>query len=316
MAAIGLLALLVWVRPLFAPSPSPRKPEQISPQYHLDAQFGDGIALLGYSLQADNLGPGRYVDVTFYWRAHQPMSTDYTLALQLAALAPGDTRTLLNFNTWPGGGNLPTAAWQFGQTIIDHYRVPLPQNTATTQAWRLQTLWYDAQSGNRLPLTLNGQPAGPVLTLGVVRVAGTSKALASLPDSARLSTPVTFDQSVALTHAQVDSQGNTVRVRLLWQSLASLPKDVTVFVHADDVSGKLVATGDGPPMNGNFPTSLWQKGDLALDEHTLVLPAGVTLKDVQIKAGLYQLQDGIRLPAFLEPGTSRLPEDAAVIWPR
>jgi hypothetical protein len=113
MAGGGLLALLVWVRPLFAPPPM-LDATRIKPQHQLDAHFGESIALLGYDLRGDDLGPGRYVDVTLYWRARQPISADYTLAIQLAALAPGDTRTLLNFNTWPGGGNLPTSAWPVG----------------------------------------------------------------------------------------------------------------------------------------------------------------------------------------------------------
>jgi len=305
MMAVATLALALWVRPLFAPPPMVMA-STIKPQKSLDAHFGESIHLLGYDLHADDWGPGRYVDVTLYWRADRRMSVDYTLALQLVALAPGDTRTLLNFNTWPGGGHLPTAAWPVGPAIVDHYRVPLPLSTGTTQAWRLQMLFYDAASGNRLPLTLNDQPAGEALTLSLARVAGTSSI--SMPDATRLATPVTFDQKIALTHAQVQAQGNMVRVRLLWHSLSPLSRDLTVFAHAYDAHGKLVATGDGPPMKGNFPALLWHKGDLVLDEHALDLPSGLTLGDVTIKVGLYQPEDGRRLEAW--QGASRLPDDA------
>jgi 4-amino-4-deoxy-L-arabinose transferase-like glycosyltransferase len=311
MFIVGTIALPMWVRPLFAPPPM-MDVTRVNPQHPLKAQFGESIGLLGYDLSASGLGPGHFVDVTLYWRALKPMSTDYVLALQLAALAPGDTRTLLNFNTWPGGGNLPTAAWPVGPVIADRYRVPLPQDTGATQAWRLQALLYDVRTGTRLPLTLDGQPGGPALTLDVVRVAGTQ--IATSPDSARLTTPVTFDQVIALTHARVDDQSGAVRVQLLWQSIKPLPRDVTVFVHAYDATGQLVTTGDGPPMKGNFPTSLWQPGDLVLDEHTLALPAGLALNDVQVKVGLYRLEDTLRLET--RQGASRLPEDAVTVWPR
>ena len=266
----------------------------IRPQHSLQAQFGESVALLGYDLRADGLGPGRYVDVTLYWRALRPMSVDYTLALQLAAPAPGDTRTLLNFNTWPGSGNLPTSAWRVGPVMMDRYRLPLPLNTGLTQAWRFQALLYDAQTGERLPLTLDARPAGEVMTLGTVRVKGTS--VATLPDAARLAAPVTFDQAITLTHADTDARADGVHVQLLWKSLKPLPRDVTVFVHAYDASGKLITTGDGPPMGDNFPTSLWQSGDQVLDEHVLILPSGLALSDVQIKVGLYQPQDGGACP--------------------
>jgi hypothetical protein len=311
MAGVGLLALLVGVRPLFAPPPMVDA-AHIRPQHSLQAQFGESVALLGYDLRADGLGPGRYVDVTLYWRALRPMSVDTTLALQLAALAPGDTRTLLNFNTWPGSGNLPTSAWRVGPVMADRYRVPLPVNTGLTQAWRFQALVYDAQTDTRLPLTLDARPAGDVLTLGTVRVAGTS--IPSLPDATRLATPVTFDQAIALTHAQVVEQAGGVQVRLLWQSLKPLPNDVTVFVHAEDAGGTLLATGDGPPMGRNFPTSLWRKGDWVLDDHTLNLPAGLSLNDVRVTVGLYRPEDGRRLPAT--QSAKRLPNDAVVIQPR
>jgi hypothetical protein len=308
---VGILALPMWVRPLFAPPPL-QSVASVSPQHPLKAQFGESIGLLGYDLHADALGPGRYVEVTLYWRALQPIKTDYTLALQLAALAPGDTRTLLNFNTWPGGGNLPTAAWPVGPVITDHYRVPLPLDTGVTQAWRLQSLLYDARTGTRLPLTLDGQAGEPALTLGTLRVLGTSGA--ALPDSARLASPVIFDQAIALSHGQVDGRSSNVRVQLLWQSVKPLPRDVTVFVHAYDAAGRLVATGDGPPMSGNFPTSLWQTGDRVLDEHTLALPAGLALNDVQIKVGLYRPEDTARLET--RQGVTRLSEDAVEVWPR
>jgi len=308
---VGLFALLAWVRPLFSPPPMVDI-ARIRPQHSLQAQFGESVALLGYDLHADALGPGRYVEVTLFWRALQPIKSDYTLALQLVALAPGDTRTLLNFNTWPGGGNLPTAAWPVGPVIADHYRLPLPLDTGVTQAWRLVALLYDAGTGTRLPLTLDGQAGEPALALGTLRVAGTSGA--ALPDSARLASPVTFDQAIALTHGQVDGQPRNVRVLLLWQSVKPLPRDVTVFVHAYDAAGRLVGTGDGPPMSGNFPTSLWQAGDRILDEHMLALPAGLALNDVQIKVGLYRPEDTLRLEA--RQGATRLPEDAVKVWPR
>lgn len=307
---VGILALPMWVRPLFAPPP--QSAASVNPQHPLDAQFGESIGLMGYDLHANALGPGRYVEVTLYWRALQPIKTDYTLAVQLAALAPGDTRTLLNFNTWPGGGNLPTAAWPVGPVIADHYRVPLPLDTGVTQAWRLGALLYDARTGTRLPLTLDGQAGEPALTLGTLRVTGTSGA--ALPDSARLASPVTFDGAIALTHGQVDGRSSDVRVQLLWQSVEPLPRDVTVFVHAYDAAGRLVSTGDGPPMSGNFPTSLWQTGDRVLDEHTLTLPAGLALNDVQIKVGLYRPEDTLRLET--RQGVTRLPEDAVKVWPR
>lgn len=56
MAMVGLLALLAWVRPLFAPPPLVDA-ASVRPQHPLQAQFGESIGLLGYDLRAD--APGR-----------------------------------------------------------------------------------------------------------------------------------------------------------------------------------------------------------------------------------------------------------------
>jgi hypothetical protein len=130
----------------------------------------------------------------------------------------------------------------------------------------------------------------------------------------RLAAPVTFDQAIALTQVDVDPQTDGVHVRLLWQSLRPLQRDATVFVHAYDASGKLVATGDGPPLRDNFPTSLWQKGDKVLDEHVLTLHDDLSLNDVQVKVGLYLPQEEMRLSAM--QNATRLPDDAVVIGSR
>ncbi len=309
MIGLGLLALPTWVRPLFAPPPI-IEAVKLAPQHSLSAQFGDSIELLGYDLNAEQLGPGRFIDITLYWRALQPISANYVLAVQLAAPAPGDTRTLLNFNTWPGGGNLPTAAWPTQQTIMDRYRIPLPSNTGPTQAWQLQIVLYDAQANTRLPLILDGTPAGDLLRLGVYRVAGDQP---TLPESARLTTPITFDQAIALTHATITEQADGIHVQLLWRSLKALPQDVTVFVHAYDATGTLVATGDRPPTGGNFGTSLWQSGDQILDTHLLTLPITLPLNSTRLTVGLYRPENGVRLQTAYGPSSERLRDDEVTI---
>jgi len=55
-----------------------------------------------------------------------------------------------------------------------------------------------------------------------------------------------------------------------------------------------VISGDGQPVGGNFPTSVWQPGDVIEDVH--VLPAGNGLKIPQASIGLYRLETGERLP--------------------
>ena len=90
----------------------------------------------------------------------------------------------------------------------------------------------------------------------------------------------------------------------------ALPDDYTVFVHALGDDPAPLSTGDGPPMQGRFPTSLWQPGDRIYDEHTFSMPEGIT--PTRIAVGLYRPQDGTRLPA--QKRDLPLPDNAAIIW--
>jgi hypothetical protein len=100
------------------------------------------------------------------------------------------------------------------------------------------------------------------------------------------------------------------QVALCWESVAALADDYTVFVHAYNAAGELLATGDGPPMRGAFPTRLWMPGDRVLDVHDLTLEGSD--KPAYIAVGLYHPIRGERLPAV--QGETRLVNDAVRVW--
>jgi hypothetical protein len=83
-------------------------------------------------------------------------------------------------------------------------------------------------------------------------------------------------------------------------------------VHLYDERGELLATGDGPPVNGAFPTRLWQPGDRVIDAHFIPVTDDVlsTIGDYRVGVGLYDLNSGQRLPAW-QAGQPLL--DAAVL---
>ena len=79
------------------------------------------------------------------------------------------------------------------------------------------------------------------------------------------------------------------------------PIDYTVFVHVPNSSGTI--SGDAQPVSGNYPTSLWQPGEVIEDVHSL--PAGSNLKIPRAMVGLYRLDTGERLPID-DSGTTEL----------
>jgi len=301
---LSALWVVAGILPAFY-APPPRYPDAVAvrSQHRVDAHFGDSIRLVGYDLQtreAEHL-----LDVTLYWQANAQIHEDYIMALQLVSPVPGDDTLRWTYDSWPGHGNYPTSAWRTGEVIRDRYRFRLPAADFLTQAWDLQVVLYEPEKGG-LPVRVGETSVGNRLILHRLRLSGEEPAC---PESGRLSSDVRLGESVALTHAEVVAEPDGAQVLLCWKSFAPLDRDYQVFVHLYDASGTLVAAGDGPPMDGAFPSSLWQPGDVVLDIHRL--PALV--EGGRVAVGLYRLDDGTRLPATV--GGEPVPDAAVPIWP-
>jgi len=319
--------------PSFREGPAFRIPHSAFP---LDGRFGAEIALLGYDLEpsfeATSFEAGEWLDLTLYWQALARPVQHYTLAIQLASAVPGETDTLVNFNTWTGGGNFPTGNWRPGDVVVDHYRLRLPGDVPRVQGWYLQAVLFDSSDGTRLPFALGGQPAGKGAQLALLRVGASDPEAQAPPEADRLAVPIAFDGVIALEGVRAVEEGGMLKVTLWWRSVAALAGDRVVFVHLYDAEGLLVATADGPPLAGGFPTSLWRPGDRVRDEHAVPLPAGC-LSDpkglpkrflspplgsagagapLRLGVGWYDPHTGARLAATTADGV-RLPDDEFLI---
>jgi 4-amino-4-deoxy-L-arabinose transferase-like glycosyltransferase len=314
LAGVALVTLRWEIAPLFASPPTYDRASRPEIRYPLNATFtspdpeGDPlIGLLGYD--AATAGEGSELGVSVLWEALEPLAKDYVLAIQLTSPVPGDDTLRFNYNTWPGRGNYPTTAWLPGQVIADRYHFRLPPSEGPTQAWQLLLAFYEKESGERLPVRVGTQDVGRGLVLTTLRLPGHPP---DCPQEAALLEPVrygaardgTYHEMVALTAGLVrpvnEEADSDLQVLLCWQTLAPIPQDYTVFVHLYGAGGELIATGDGPPMSGAFPTRLWEPGDRVRDPHVIPLSDS----DVQrgdgyrVGVGLYDLATGDRLQAF------------------
>jgi hypothetical protein len=117
-----------------------------------------------------------------------------------------------------------------------------------------------------------------------------------------------LSDAVTLIGYDLAQENETLRLALHWTCLAPMTHDYVVFVHLLDSEGELVTQADGPPIDGDYPTSYWAPGELIADERTL--PVGELEPGVyQLKVGMYLLETGERLPAVDAAG-ERLPNDA------
>ena len=71
-----------------------------------------------------------------------------------------------------------------------------------------------------------------------------------------------------------------------------------MFVHLLDLDGIVQGQGDAPPLNGEFPTSLWEPGEMVVDTHQLTLHPNAGPGNYQIAIGWYLPTDGTRLAVW------------------
>ena len=93
------------------------------------------------------------------------------------------------------------------------------------------------------------------------------------------------------------SAGDRLRVSLLWSSpVTRIDDDYIVFVHLLDSHGMLLASHDGPPVNGGRATSTWEPEEQILDVHVFQLPAVLDSDLFTLSVGLYSLYTEERQP--------------------
>ncbi len=89
-------------------------------------------------------------------------------------------------------------------------------------------------------------------------------------------------------------EGETVRLKLHWGSLAETEVDYKFFVHLLDPAGNIVTQHDGMPQAYTYPTSLWAPGEVVGDQVSLSL-AGLAPGSYRLALGWYDEARGTRL---------------------
>ncbi len=113
----------------------------------LNAQFGDGIELIGYALAPQRL--------TLAWRATSTPAHDYTVFVHALA---ADGSLVAQHDAPP---TLPTSTWKPGEIILDVHDFVLPSDQPLT----LTAGMYRPDTGERLPISTPApEPNAAVIT--------------------------------------------------------------------------------------------------------------------------------------------------------
>jgi hypothetical protein len=74
-----------------------------------------------------------------------------------------------------------------------------------------------------------------------------------------------------------------------------MEKDYTVFVHLVDEGGNIWGQKDNPPVDGFYPTTQWEEGEIVRDQYGLIISPDARPSDYRLEVGMYLVESGERL---------------------
>ncbi|MCK6626701.1 MAG: glycosyltransferase family 39 protein [Anaerolineae bacterium] len=283
----------------------------------LNFTYDGKMRLLGYQLHTPVVHPAETLALTLYWQLLEPVELNYSIFIHLL----GRQRQVVGqIDTYPGGGHWPTTLLPSGAILADDYAVPISPEAETKHAptrLLIAAGIYDFNEPGR-----PGKPAVNAAGQPVESIIASAKLIPwQWPSPPRFDPPINFADKVTLLSYQIAADQQSLTLN--WQAEAPLDLDYTVFLQlwraapqansaGTGAEAEYVTGFDGPPVQGDYPTSLWSPGDIIVDTHPLdltTLPAG----DYYLLAGLYNPTTGERLPAATLTGL--LPDYAVNLGP-
>jgi len=282
------------IRPAYTPPPILTRDQIPATARPFNATYGNVARLAAFEVGTEVVRPGNAVPVTLYWQALEPTDEDLSIFVQLVA---DRDQILGQVDSYGGGGLYPTSMWSAGEVIPDRFMVPVSRAPMQPIAAHLIAGLYRYRTGERLRVV---DPAGQVVLMPILtRVKIAVPTDPSTPQHAldanlggwtRL---VGYDLSAEGVRA-----GAAITVTLHWQVESRPERDYTVFVHLLDARDQPIADGDGPPLANWYPTSFWAAGEHLTDPHRLPIPADLAAGRYRIAVGLYDPDNGQRLPVL------------------
>jgi hypothetical protein len=106
--------------------------------------------------------------------------------------------------------------------------------------------------------------------------------------------------------------GETITLALIWEALAPIDRDYTVFAHLLSAGGELAAQQDNVPLFGIRPTFTWRVAEELEDPLQIQTGADLEPGNYTLSVGMYDSETFERLPVFDGNG-DQVQEDRIVI---
>ena len=263
-------------------------PSSIQP---LNINFERKAELLGYTFSGSSFLPGEEIGVTLYWKCLSQFDENYSVFVHVFGK---DNEPIGQSDSFPGSGAFATRLCKTGDVIVDRHRIALSASASSPSAARIEAGLYLLPGFDTLTATdERGQAIGSSPTIGRVKVASARKGSTS-----NASEIAGFGGKIALVGIDVQKSdiapGSVLSGTLVWRADTAIQQDYTVFVQLVGRNG-LIAQYDSQPVRGNYPTSMWEGGEVIDDPFQMIIGSDVKEGVYDLIAGLYDVNSGARL---------------------
>jgi hypothetical protein len=266
-------------------------------------RFDNGLALQSAIISDVEVRPGHTLPLTLFWQAEEAVDSD-DLSYQLQVVGP-DGAVLRSQEESPGAPWL--REWLPGAMVQQStglYFYPEADPGIYTLRWSLHQ--GDQAVGGRRPWL---PWSNETISFGRVEVKPWPLER-TLPDDV---TRVAADYGTLaqLYGYQVQAENSAIDLVLTWQVLEPTEVSYLIFVHLiGEDGGEPVAQEDRFPVSNLRPTTGWRSGEVLRDVYHLALPSDLRPGRYTLYVGLYNPDDGQRLPVRVggvEQPDGRLP---------
>lgn len=274
------------------------------------------VSLVGYDITPEVIEPGGEAAVTLYWRADEPLDTDYSVSTHalshpaIDSVAQADDLHV---------GPIPSHSWVPGVVMKRTLYVELPRNLPTPASywlgiriwsgpWPQDRPWQDT-TGLSVVHSENLRLLGDDMV-----IVGSIPALddTPVPEPPREAAYRFVDQGITLTgYALPDDTIDThaLPVSFWWETTAAPGRDLTQFFHLVPTNGGELFTFDQQPFGGSFPTSDWPANIRVVDNWALTLPDAMPAGTYDVYTGLYDVTTMERM-VMTDASGAALPDSA------
>jgi hypothetical protein len=261
----------------------------------LEVDLGQGLEIVAVRLETSEAVAGDIVWLTLYWQIDDtaPQAWNRQSPQMVIEMLGRDEELVGKTQGYHGKGLYPAALWTPGEILEDRIRIRIADD-------------LDAPTQIRLTLKLAGETSS--VDLGGIKVSPSS-----WPDfSEEIAADLGGIQiSEAALGTKNVSGGDVVPVHVRWQVEIAPEQNLTTLVHLGDPAQLPLAQGDSPPLNGDYPTGLWDVDEVIDDYYSVVVPSDLAAGRYPVYIGMYDPISGIRRPLFIDG--ERQPNDVLLV---